>query len=123
MTEQRLFGNEVQSLYLFVVHNFRDVRIHCKNSVFGGLSLKDYIEERAVEIANYIIETGATVRQTAKKFGISKSTVHKDVTERLMQLNPSLASRAREVLNVNKQERHIRGGLATRKKYLQLEHR
>lgn len=97
--------------------------IHCKNSVFGGLSLKDYIEERAVEIANYIIETKATVRQTAKKFGISKSTVHKDVTERLTQLNPSLASQARAVLDVNKQERHIRGGLATREKYLRLEHR
>ena len=50
--------------------------IHCKNSIFGGLTLKDYIEERAVEIANYIIETKATVRQTAKKFGISKSSVH-----------------------------------------------
>ena len=59
------------------------------------------------------------MRQTAKKFGISKSTVHKDVTERLIQLNPSLAGKAREVLDVNKQERHIRGGLATRKKYLQ----
>ena len=55
--------------------------IHCKNSVFGGLSVKDYIEERAVEIANYIIETKATVRQTAKKFGVSKSTVHIDVTK------------------------------------------
>lgn len=53
--------------------------IECKNSVFGGLPLKDYIEERAVEVANYIIETKATVRQTAKKFGISKSTVHMDV--------------------------------------------
>lgn len=85
--------------------------------------MKDYIEERAVEIANYIIETRATVRQTAKKFGISKSTVHKDVTERLLQLNPSLARQARAVLDVNKQERHIRGGLATREKYLRLEQR
>jgi len=80
--------------------------------------LKDYIEERAVEIGNYIIKTKATVRQTAKKFGISKSTVHKDVTERLLQINPSLAHEARKILDVNKQERHIRGGLATRKKYL-----
>lgn len=85
--------------------------------------MKDYIEERAVEIANYIIDTKATVRQTAKKFGISKSTVHKDVTERLAQLNPALAGRARAVLDVNKQERHIRGGLATRKKYLEKEGR
>ena len=82
--------------------------------------MKDYIEERAVEIANYIIETKATVRQAAKKFGISKSTVHKDCTDRLKQLNPGLASEVRQVLDVNKQERHIRGGLATRKKYLQV---
>ena len=80
--------------------------------------MNDYIEERAIEIANYIIEEKATVRQTAKKFGVSKSTVHKDVTERLLQINPSLAARARVVLDVNKSERHIRGGLATREKYL-----
>ena len=80
--------------------------------------MKDYIEERAVEVACYIIETRATVRQAAKKFGISKSTVHKDVTERLVQVNPSLAAEARKVLDVNKSERHIRGGLATREKYL-----
>ena len=80
--------------------------------------MKEYIEERAIDIANYIIENNATVRQTAKQFGISKSTVHKDVTERLMQVNPSLAKEARKVLDVNKSERHIRGGLATREKYL-----
>ena len=80
--------------------------------------MKDYIEERAIEIANFIIEEKATVRQTAKKFGVSKSTVHKDVAERLLQINPSLAARARVVLDVNKSERHIRGGLATREKYL-----
>ena len=80
--------------------------------------MKDYIEERAMNIANYIIENNATVRQTAKEFGISKSTVHKDVTDRLVQLNPSLAAEARKVLDVNKSERHIRGGLATREKYL-----
>lgn len=85
--------------------------------------MKDYIEERAIEIANYIIETNATVRQTAKKFGISKSTVHKDVTERLIQINPGLAQQTRQVLNLNKAERHIRGGLATREKYLHMEHR
>ena len=84
----------------------------------GVFSVKDYIEERAVEIADYIIETKATVRQTAKKFGISKSTVHKDVTERLNQINPALAGQARQVLDVNKSERHIRGGMATREKYL-----
>ena len=79
--------------------------------------MKDYIEERAIDIASYIIENNATVRQTAKAFGISKSTVHKDVTERLMQINPSLAKEARKVLDVNKQERHIRGGMATKEKY------
>ena len=80
--------------------------------------MKDYIEERAMAVAGYIIEHSATVRQAAKQFGISKSTVHKDVTERLAQINPSLAREARKVLDVNKSERHIRGGMATREKYL-----
>ena len=80
--------------------------------------MKSYIEERAVEIAKYIIDNNATVRQNAKQFGISKSTVNKDVTERLSQVNPTLAREARKVLDVNKSERHIRGGLATREKYL-----
>ncbi|MBP3470134.1 MAG: sporulation transcriptional regulator SpoIIID, partial [Lachnospiraceae bacterium] len=79
--------------------------------------MKDYIEERAVEIANYIIETKATVRQAAKKYGISKSTVHKDVTERLYYENPQLYRQVKAVLEKNKQERHIRGGMATRLKY------
>ena len=80
--------------------------------------MKTYIEERAMEIARYIIDNNTTVRQAAKHFGISKSTVHKEVTERLVQVNPSLAAEARKVLDVNKSERHIRGGLATREKYL-----
>ena len=80
--------------------------------------MKTYIEERAMEIARYIIDNNTTVRQAAKHFGISKSTVHKDVTERLVQVNQSLAAEARKVLDVNKSERHIRGGLATREKYL-----
>ena len=71
-----------------------------------------------MEFASYIIENKATVRQTAKQFGVSKSTIHKDVTERLLQINPSLAAEARKVLDTNKSERHIRGGLATREKYL-----
>ena len=82
--------------------------------------MKEYIEERAVEIANYIISNKATVRQTAKQCVISKSTVHKDVTERLLRINPSLASEARKVLDINKSERHIRGGMATKEKYLHL---
>ncbi len=80
--------------------------------------MKEYIEERAVEIATYIIENNATVRQAARQFGISKSTVHKDVTDRLTHINPALALEARKVLDTNKSERHIRGGLATREKYL-----
>lgn len=80
--------------------------------------MRDYIEERAEEIGQYIVESGATVRQTAKKFGVSKSTVHKDVTERLVKINPFLAVRIRVVLDVNKAERHIRGGMATKEKYL-----
>ncbi|MDK2808942.1 MAG: putative DeoR family transcriptional regulator, stage sporulation protein [Clostridiales bacterium] len=80
--------------------------------------MKGYIEERAVSLANFIIENNATVRQAAKEFGISKSTVHKDVTERLAVVNPSLAKKTRNVLDVNKSERHIRGGLATKEKYL-----
>ena len=82
--------------------------------------MREYIEERAIAIGEYITSTKATVRQTAKKFGVSKSTVHKDVTERLTQINPTLAKKARMVLDVNKSERHIRGGLATRDKYLHM---
>ncbi len=80
--------------------------------------MKKYIEERAVEVASYIIDKNATVRQAAKQFGISKSTVHKDCSDRLLQINPSLAAEVRKVLDVNKAERHIRGGLATKEKYL-----
>ena len=76
--------------------------------------MKEYIEERAIKMAEYIIENKTTVRQTAKEFGISKSTVHKDVTERLAGINPVLAA---QVLDVNKSERHIRGGMATKEKY------
>lgn len=75
------------------------------------------IEDRAVELAEYIIKNNATVRQTAKQFGVSKSTVHKDVTDRLMYINRSLAEQTREVLDKNKSERHIRGGMATKEKY------
>lgn len=76
------------------------------------------IEERAVSLARYIIETKDTVRSTAKKFGVSKSTVHKDVSDRLLKINPVLAKEVREILNENKAERHLRGGMATKLKYL-----
>ena len=75
------------------------------------------LEKRACELAVYMIETGATVRAAARHFGISKSTVHKDLSQRLKQCNYTLYVQVREVLNVNKQERHIRGGMATRRKY------
>ena len=75
------------------------------------------IEERAVALAHYIIDSKDTVRGAAKKFGISKSTVHKDVSERLIHINKVLASEVREVLDANKAERHIRGGMATKLKY------
>lgn len=80
--------------------------------------MKGYIEERTVELANYIVEHKCTVREAARRFGISKSTVHKDVTDRLLKINNSLAEETRKVLLENKSERHIRGGLATKKKYL-----
>lgn len=83
-----------------------------------GFLLKQYIEERVVEVARYIVEQQATVRQTAKVFGISKSTVHKDVTDRLEQISPSIAQETRKVLDKNKSERHIRGGMATKEKYM-----
>lgn len=79
--------------------------------------MKSYIEERAVMFANYMIENNATVRKTAKHFNISKSTVHKDIVERLITVSPSLAKKAKEILQENKQERHIRGGMATKIKY------
>ena len=79
--------------------------------------MKGIIEERAVTLAQYIIENRTTVRAAAKKFGISKSTVHKDLSERLPKFNRTLYLQVKEVLDVNKAQRHIRGGIATRKKY------
>ena len=79
--------------------------------------MADTIEQRACELAVYMIETGATVRKTAQKFGISKSTVHKDLQNRLPQCNLTLYKQVREVLDINKKERHIRGGMATKRKY------
>lgn len=70
-----------------------------------------------MEIANYIIKEGATVRQTASIFGVSKSTVHKDVTERLPKINPLISNQVKDILDLNKAERHIRGGRATKMKY------
>ena len=85
--------------------------------------MKESIEERACALAGYIIENRATVRAAAKKFGVSKSTVHKDMTERLPHMDPALYRQVRRLLDINKAERHIRGGLATREKYLKARER
>ncbi len=84
--------------------------------------MKDYIEERVLLLANYIIDTKCTVRAAAKNFGISKSTVHKDLTERLEEISQGLYEEVRAILNDNKAERHIRGGLATKAKYERERH-
>lgn len=81
--------------------------------------MKEHIWRRVLEISEYVLENRATVRDAAKTYGISKSTVHKDVTERLPLLNPVLATKVKEVLDANKAERHLRGGEATRRKYTQ----
>ena len=87
------------------------------NDVQGVLALQDFIEKRACDLAVYIIENHATIRTAARQFGISKSTVHKDLTQRLSQCNRGLYLQVKQILEVNKAERHIRGGLATKQKY------
>ncbi len=79
--------------------------------------MRDYIRKRVVDVSLYIVKTKATVRQAATVFGVSKSTIHKDVTERLPRINQELAAQVKKVLELNKSERHIRGGEATRRKY------
>ena len=96
----------------------KKINLHNYNS---SIFAHKTIEERAVNLAHYIIDSKDTVRGAAKKFGISKSTVHKDVTERLEEINPMLAKEVREILDENKAERHIRGGMATKLKYLKKE--
>jgi len=81
--------------------------------------MQDYIQRRVLDISDYIIKSSSTVRQTATVFGVSKSTVHKDITERLPLINEMVASRVRDILENNKAERHLRGGEATRRKYLE----
>ncbi len=84
--------------------------------------MKGNVEERAITLGEYIANTNATVRLAAKKYNISKSTVHKDVSERLKSINPTLYSKVRKVLEKNKEERHIRGGIATKEKYQKSVH-
>ncbi len=83
--------------------------------------MKGAVEERAIELGEYILENKTTVRAAAKKFHISKSTVHKDVSDRLQNVNPQLYVEVRRILDINKAQRHIRGGIATRQKYLHEE--
>lgn len=83
--------------------------------------MKDYIEERVLDVAKYIIDSKATIRKTAKVFGVSKSTIHKDMTERLLKINPEIAKETHSILELNKAERHIRGGAATKMKYKIIE--
>ena len=83
--------------------------------------MKQYMEKRIISIAHYTIDHNSTVRSTAKKFGISKSTVHKDISERLPHVNRALSEDVRKILDENKSERHIRGGIATREKYLKIK--
>ena len=96
-----------------------DVTMHMTDNISHIKSTQD--KERCVILGEYIIETNGTVRQTAAKFGVSKSTVHKDVSERLYLCDRSLFSEVRKVLIKNKEERHIRGGLATKEKYIALK--
>ena len=83
--------------------------------------MKDYIRKRVKQVGHYIYETKATVRETAEVYGVSKSTIHKDVTERLIKIDPELAKKVKKVLEYNKSERHIRGGKATRRKYKNMD--
>ena len=85
--------------------------------------MQDYIEKRVLEVSNYIIKSSSTVRQTASVFGVWKSTIHKDITERLPEINGARAKEAREILEINKAERHLRAGEATRRKYLKAKHK
>lgn len=91
-----------------------------KNTVTVLTNLTDFNQERCVTLGQYIVDTNSTVRSTAKKFGISKSTVHQDITAKLEKVCPQLHSQVKEVLEKNKQERHLRGGAATKQKYANL---
>jgi putative DeoR family transcriptional regulator (stage III sporulation protein D) len=94
-----------------------DNQAYIEENRLGGPTMQRYMEERILELAHYTIQTKATVRETANKYGISKSTVHKDLQDRLPSVNNQLYKAVCEVLMLNKSERHIRGGMATRNKY------
>lgn len=99
-------------------HTYSQFQAHTLYKLCWGVwMMKEYIEERVLSVANYILETKSTVRDAASVFGVSKSTVHKDMCERLYKLNHQLFCQVRVVLDENKAERHIRGGMATHRKY------
>ena len=105
---------------MLISHPFPCIQLSSKYG-FGVVLVKSDIEQRTIELAEYIIETRSTVRAAAKRYGVSKSTVHKDLTERLKAINRPLYLRVKEILDVNKAERHIRGGIATKMKYENLK--
>ena len=98
----------------FIIFRRKSAYVRVKR---GAICVKDYIEQRALMLADYIIENQSTVRAAAKNFALSKSSVHKDVTDRLLKIDPTLARTVKAVLDKNKAERHIRGGMATKRKY------
>lgn len=98
-----------------------DKSAYVSKKSIGGNNLNCLVEERAVELGEYIVNTKATVRAAAKEFGISKSTVHMDVSQRLKKIDPHLYGEVKEILEINKAQRHIRGGLATKNKYAKMK--
>lgn len=95
--------------------------IGIKGEAMEGICVKGLPEERAIQLARYITQHGATVRQTARQFSVSKSTVHKDITVRLRGINYELYQAVQQVLEINKKERHLRGGQATKEKYARMK--
>ena len=110
----------LRRVFIFRIFSATGAYLLLRDDMFGVVYLKPEIEKRAAALAEYIIETGGTVRTAAARFGVSKSTVHKDVTERLEEADRELWLRAKAVLERNKAERHLRGGAATREKYKSL---
>lgn len=129
VTEHKLKNQEYPSftgtilIYLhnsfFKAHKFPFFIIHISyKTINGGIYVKGNPEERAILLAEYIIENKSTVRKAAQVFHISKSTIHKDVTTKLKKINPSLAKQVSQILAINKSQRHLRGGAATKEKYM-----
>jgi putative DeoR family transcriptional regulator (stage III sporulation protein D) len=112
-TATEIYADAEKSIF----HNLARLRILSNNELREGALMKGIVEERAVKLGEYIIENKATVRAAAGKFGVSKSTVHKDVAQRLKYIDPQLYRKVKVILEYNKEQRHIRGGIATKLKY------